>query len=109
LSPKAKALWRRITDTKPPDFFEPAAQELLAQFCELCVTQRINHDMLRRDALNPEFQQMAARLQAPINSLAVKLRLSPSAVLSKKDGRLDETEPQTSKDDTLFGGNVVRF
>jgi phage terminase small subunit len=104
LSPRARALWRRIVRTKPCDYFEPAAQELLAQFCELSITQRLNFEMLRRDPLNPEWQTMSARLQAPINSLAVKLRLSPSAVLSKKDGRLDEKEVDIGANVLLFGG-----
>jgi hypothetical protein len=108
LSTSAKALWRKIVGSKPYDYFEPAAQELLAQYCELCITQRLNFEQLRRDPLNPEWQQLSARLQAPINSLAVKLRLSPSAVLSKKHGILDEKEVDTttSADSSvlLFGG-----
>jgi hypothetical protein len=104
MSLKAKALWRRIVNTKPYDYFEPAAQELLAEFCELAITQRLNLEVLRRDPLDPERQRCAARLQSTINSLAVKLRLSPSSVLSKKDGRLTETEVDVGDNVLLFGG-----
>jgi hypothetical protein len=69
MSLKAKHLWRKIVNARAHDYFESASLELLAQFCELCITQRINLDMIRRDAQNPEFQRMAARLQAVINSL----------------------------------------
>jgi phage terminase small subunit len=107
LSASAKALWRKIVGSKPYDYFEPAAQELLAQYCELCITQRLNFEQLRREPLNPDWQTMSARMQAPINSLAVKLRLSPSAILSKKHGILDEKEVDTMTPDSnvlLFGG-----
>jgi phage terminase small subunit len=110
LSSDAKALWRKIANTKPYDYFEPAAQELLAQYCELCVTQRINLQMLRREPLDEQWQKQAARLQTAINSLAVKLRVSPSAFLSKKDGRLDEREVDVGGENVLlFGGDQMKF
>jgi hypothetical protein len=80
----------------------------LAEFVELAITQRLNLAVLRRDPLDKERQQCASRLQAVLNSLSVKLRLSPSSVLQKKDGRLTESEVDTSEGGSkvlLFGGS----
>jgi hypothetical protein len=114
LSADAARLWRKIVGSKPYDFFEPAAQEILAQFCEICITQRLNFKTLARDPLNEERQRCISRLQATINSCAVKLRLSPSTVLSKKHAILSEKEVDVTSDDNvitdvLFGGEQPRF
>jgi hypothetical protein len=109
MSADARRLWRKIVGSKPCDYFEPAAQELLAQFCELSVVQRVNLDMLRREPKDARWQTQAARLQPVLNSLSVKLRLAPSCVLSKKDGRLDEKEIDAGDNILLFGGGKVRF
>jgi hypothetical protein len=110
LSPSAAALWRKIVVTRPPDYFTPATLEMLAQFCEISITQRLNFERLRRDPLNTEIQRNVARLQQIINSTAVKLRLATSSSVDKKSGILDEREPDLSDDgdnvitDVLFGG-----
>jgi phage terminase small subunit len=111
LSPKAKALWRKIVGSRPYDYFDPAAQQLLLSFCEMTVTQWLNFEALRRRPLDAEIQTMVARMQTPLNSLAVKLRISPSAVLSKKNGILDEKEIDAADADNvvLFGAGQVRF
>jgi phage terminase small subunit len=109
LSPSANALWRRIVNDRPPDFFRPAAQELLAQYCELCITQRINLEMVRLDPKHVKWQGAAARMQAVINSTAVKLRLAVSSSVQKKAGILDEREVDIGDGDNvlLFGGGKV--
>jgi phage terminase small subunit len=103
LSSRAKQIWKRIVATRPYDYFDAAAQVLLAQFVELSATQEINLEMVRREPTNGEWQHMATRMQATLNSCAVKLRLSPSAVLSKKDGRLTEREVDVGDNVLLFG------
>jgi hypothetical protein len=115
LSADAARLWRKIVGSKPYDYFDFAAQEMLAQFCELCITQRLNLQTLRLNPLDEERQRCASRLQATINSCAVKLRLSPSTVLSKKHAILSEKEVDVTSDDNvikadvLFGGGKTRF
>jgi hypothetical protein len=106
LSNKAKVLWRRITGSRPFDYFDEAAQVLLAQFCELSITQQINLEMVRFDPKDLKWQTAAAKMQQVINSTAVKLRISPSTVLSKKRGILSEREIDTDGESNvlLFGG-----
>jgi len=108
MSADAKRLWRKVVHSREFDYFDAAAQEQLAEYCELCITQRLNLDMLRRDPADEKWQRCAARLQPVINSLSVKLRLSPSSVLAKRDGKLDEKEIDVGADDkvVLFGRNT---
>jgi hypothetical protein len=107
----AKQTWRDIVRFRAADYFDAPSQIILAQFCELAAIQEINMQQLRRDPTNSELQRVAARMQATLNSCAVKLRLTPSAILSKKDGRLTgEGDPEMGpEDDLMFGSNVVRF
>jgi hypothetical protein len=111
LSADAKILWRKVVNCRAWDYFDAASQELLAQFCEMCIVQRENLRMMREDPLNPErWQAVAAKMQTAINSLSVKLRVSPSTVLTKKSGRLDEKETDTDDNVLLFGGpGPVKF
>jgi phage terminase small subunit len=113
LSAEAAVLWREIAASRPPDYFDPAARVLLASFCEMAVTQQANFEAMRRDPLNPEWQTMAAKMQASLNSIAVKLRLTPSAALLASAGIVKERNvAQGEGDDSnvvLFGGPGVRF
>ena len=111
LSRKAAALWRKITGSRPYDYFDEAAQVLLAQFCELSVTQRINFEMMRRDPADEQWQRQACRMQATINSCAVKLRIAPSTALSKKHAVLTEKEIDVGDGDNvlLFGGPTPKW
>jgi hypothetical protein len=104
LSPRAKQMWRDICRFRAADYWDAPAQLILGQFCELCAVQETNMEMLRKDPTNSDLQRVAVRMQATLNSCAVKLRLTPSAVLSKKAGVLSgEHEPETGpSDDTLF-------
>jgi phage terminase small subunit len=110
LSPKAKRVWREITASRPPDFFTRGSWPLLAQYCELDVLQQGYLTMLRDDPLNPEVQAVTIKMAASLCQLATKLRLAITSV-DKRSGLLTEKgdpEPRQG-DDTLFGGNVVRF
>jgi phage terminase small subunit len=113
LSPEAKRIWKKIANTRPHDFFDAAAQVLLAQFCELSATQASNFGMLRRAPTREQWQRQARQMQAVLNSCAVKLRLAPSSVLSKKRAILSETEVDVEDSDgnvLLFGGGgPVRY
>jgi hypothetical protein len=110
LSVKAKALWREITASRPPDFFTRGSWPLLEQYCEMSVLQGDYLRMLRADPLNPEVQAVVIKMAAALNATATKLRLAITSV-DKRSGMLTEKgEPEAGpSDDTLFGGNVVRF
>jgi hypothetical protein len=105
LSAEAAVLWREITASRPPDYFDPAALVLLASFCEMSITQQINLEAVKRDPSDSEFQAMAVRMQAAINSIAVKLRLTASASLLASAGILKERGSGGDTD----GDNVLLF
>jgi hypothetical protein len=111
LSTKAKQLWRRIAASRPPDYFCPAGQLLLASFCELQTTQAVNLQMLRREPTDAQWQKQAAAMQMVLNALAVKLKISPSGNLKRNAGIISEREVDTDDDgnviraDLLFGGS----
>jgi hypothetical protein len=113
LSAEGKRIWKQIVNTRPYDFFDAASQVLLAQFVELSATQQINLQMLRLEPRDEQWQRQARQMQAVLNSTAVKLRLAPSSVLSKKRAILSETEVDTSDNENnvlLFGGSgPLRF
>lgn len=114
LSTKAKQLWRLIVGSRPPDYWDPAAQLLLASFVELSVTQQVNLAMLRREPTDAQWQKQAAAMQLTLNSLAVKLKISPSGNLKRNAGIISERAPDVGDDDNvlLFGGHAdgkVRF
>jgi phage terminase small subunit len=109
LSAKAAALWRKIAKSRPYDYFDEASQVLLAQFCELSITQRVNIEMMRRDPGDEKWQRMVTRMQSTLNSLSVKLRLSPSTVLSKKHTILTEKAVDAGDNVLLFGGPKLKW
>ena len=109
---RAKQIWNDIVKSRPVDYFCPAGQILLASFCELQTVQEINLQLLRDDPTNPQWQKAAASLQLTLNSLAVKLKISPSANLLRNAGivneRVDDSDDKVVRD-VLFGGNVRKW
>jgi hypothetical protein len=85
---------------------------LLAQFCELAVTQQVNLRMMVDTRGAPEWQRAVRDLAQVLNSTAVKLRLAISSAARAKSGVLTEREPKVPKNKSvLFGGpsNILRF
>lgn len=118
---EAKAIWRSIIREKPADWWNSAALELLAQFCEMSVTQtmlvakRRAIDSLQFESVEAEFeaQKLAISLEkrchkyaATLSTLATKLRLSVQAGVDRKSGLIDEAGASSS---SLLGGNAVSF
>jgi hypothetical protein len=102
-------VWKEIAASRPPDFFTRGSWPLLEQYCEMAVLQEGYLAMLRDDPLNPELQAVTIKMAAALNATATKLRLAITSV-DKRSGMLTEKEPAPGpSDDTLFGGNVVRF
>jgi hypothetical protein len=57
-----------------------------------------------------ELQHTVCKVAGAMNSAAVKLKLTPSAVHDRKAGILTEGgDAELPKGDVLYGGNVVRF
>jgi phage terminase small subunit len=111
LSPKAKRLWKDIVSCRPPELFKPGSQELLGQYCELCIQQEMYLTWLRDDRRNPELQATVIKVATTLCQLATKLRLALTSI-DKRSGILTEREPEGSADNVtlLFGGSgPLRF
>jgi phage terminase small subunit len=112
LSKRAKEIWREVVRSKPVDYFKPGALSLLGNFCQLAACQEIYMRDLAAEPHNYELQSTVCKVAAQMNSAAVKLKLTPSAVHDRKAGILTEKgepEAEDGKGDVLYGGNVVRF
>ena len=111
LSREAKKLWRSIIEARPPDYFQPGSLQLLEQFCETMVSQRVAMaDMARmRESGDPDALALAVRmvkdLSGIVNATAVKLRISVQTEVDRKSGKLEEREPLPTKH-ALIGGSV---
>ena len=112
LSREAKKLWREIVGARPADYFQPGSLQLLEQFCETMVAQRVALENMAAVARDPDALALAVKtmkdLAAVVNSTAIKLRISIQAEVDRKSGKLDERE-QEAKAPTLLGGGVVRL
>ena len=112
LSRDARKLWREVVEARPVDFFAPGSLQLLEQFCETMVTQRIAlAEMARAAELNdPDRLAKATRvmkdLATVINNTAVKLRLSIQSALRTESRKNDERENVKS---SLLGGGVINL
>jgi hypothetical protein len=99
-----------VVASRAPDFFDPAAAQLLQSFCQLSAVAEVQLHHLSVDPLNAEVHVLAVKTAAQVSSLAVRLRLAPSSAWSAKAGILDERAPgQDSEHELLHGGNIVRF
>jgi phage terminase small subunit len=112
LSREAKKLWKQIVEARPADYFQPGSLQLLEQFCETMVTQRIALENMATVARDPDALALAVKtmkdLAAVLNSTALKLRISIQAEVDRKSGKLDEKEPAVSAS-SLLGSGVVRM
>jgi phage terminase small subunit len=112
LSKRAAAIWREITRSRPCDYFRPGSLNLLANFCQLAACQEIYMRDLAADPRNYELQHVVCKVAGVMNSVATKLKLTPSAVHDRKAGILTEKgEPEGDESNLLYGGpnNVLRF
>jgi hypothetical protein len=109
LSAFGRRLWRRITHSRPPDYFRPGADVLLEQFVHLEEMRLFYVDLWRKDPGNADHLKALAQIAAALNSTAVKLRISNSAAISSRSGILDEKAPIYDDDPKvrhLFGSSV---
>lgn len=96
LTREATALWVRIAASKPADWFDSAAQVLLAQYCETAVhavAMAAQVARLREAGAWTELEPLARRWLRAVGSLgtlATKLRLTVQARVDRRSRGLLE-------------------
>jgi hypothetical protein len=108
LSVPAKKVWAEMVECRPFDFFQPGALHLLEQLVVTVVAARAVAPRLEADPFDADIADLYGKYMQKSAMLCQKLRLSIQSALRTEAGKLDEIET-LPKDDTLFGGNVVRF
>lgn len=112
LSRDAKKLWREIVGARPVDYFQPGSLQLLEQFCETFVAQRVALAAMAQCADDPDALALAVQtmknLSLVVNGTAQKLRISIQAEVDRRSFKLDEKEPAVSASE-LLGSGVVRL
>jgi phage terminase small subunit len=64
LNQRAAEVWRAIVAARPPEYFDPAAQHLLASFCASAATADLVHEqMVLIDAADPKQRRRWNQLQ----------------------------------------------
>ena len=90
LSRRAKAMWRDIVASRPPDYFGPGAAHLLESFVIAVLAARTLAEVVEADprdeAAAREWRDFA-KLEA---TLATKLRLAVSSAIKPHAGALAE-------------------
>jgi hypothetical protein len=109
LSPEAQKIWKRLAGSRPGDWFDAAAQELLKRLCRTLVTVDRVHDQLEAaagTAKEPELIKLTAQLNGSVKALMVALRLTPQARIDWHSGQKDERD-HFDDEDGLLGGAAV--
>jgi hypothetical protein len=111
LEPDVAAIWRVITASRPPDFFNPGCAPLLEQYCTTLVMCRFYARMWRERPKDRDYVRSVTMLNTSLSMLATKLRLANTSI-DKRAGILTERGSATEERDgkvLLFGGPEVRF
>jgi hypothetical protein len=104
-------LWRQIIGSKPRDWWLPGNLRLLRRYVRLC--QTVERWEAALETLQPGTREATRVLKevvscnASLSLLASKLRLSITAEIDRKSGRLTEAGARVF-DDPLLGGVGVR-
>jgi hypothetical protein len=110
LSVKAKAIWRGIARSRPPDFFTAGALPLLEAYVETIVVRRFYTEMWARDRGNADYVKALVSINSSLSQLATKLRLANTSI-DKRSGHLTERgDPAPDAANVLlFGGGERRL
>lgn len=104
----ARDHWQQVVKSRAPDYFDGAAQGLLANYCSaLAAADRVAAAMAVSEPGTPQSAQLTkdyAALVGIASSLARSLRLTKQAQLRNDAG--EHTE-RGAEQDPLIGGNVT--
>lgn len=101
----AAELWNEIVLDRPADFFRPGAQQLLAQYCRLCVVQQAHIARLETHPGDDDAIAAVTKLGGHLTTLAVKLRISIQSASRLGEKATDAKGP--GKLAHLIGGHAV--
>jgi hypothetical protein len=104
----AKKLWIQIVEDRPVEHFRPGSYELLEQYCDLAIEQRLAIKALRiaSPEAYPDRLKACKDLTAMLVALATKLRIT---VLADIDRRAvgKASERGDGPEDRLLGGSAI--
>jgi hypothetical protein len=92
LSQAEAVIWRSITEVMPPDWFGAECQPLLAQLCRhIYVAEQILPEMIGDKSVDPSLRLKMIKSQRDesklINSLYIRLHLTPRSLLTGREAR----------------------
>ena len=101
MSPAARAVWRRIVDDRPGDWFRASNLHLLEQLCEAVAAQREVLAKLQAAPTDKELVKTVTALGNLTIALSTKLRLTVQADVVRQSRKIDQREPKAN---VLLGG-----
>ena len=92
MTDEQQAVWVKVVDALPADWFRPEAIEVLVQYCRHAVAARRVADLIKRMEAEVEFDvaeydrllKMQEREGRALSSLATRLRITPQATRDSK-------------------------
>ena len=92
LTDEQQAIWVKVVDALPADWFRPEAIEVLVMYCRHAVTARRVADLIKRMEAEVDFDvaeydrllKMQEREGRALSSLATRLRITPQATRDSK-------------------------
>jgi phage terminase small subunit len=113
LARPAKAVWRQIVESRPPDYFRQWDIPLLTRYCALSARAAEVEAVVSATPVDakdaPRLEKRLATLAAAVGGLAQRLRLTPAARIERHSGQRNETWsiPPREEEDRLIGGYAV--
>ena len=90
LSRPARALWREIVRSRPPDYFLPGSLNLLESFVVASIAVRELAPKIAADPADKDLAETFRRHSATAATMATKLRLAVSSAIKPHAGKLTE-------------------
>lgn len=100
LTDEQSAIWAKVVDALPADWFRPEAIEVLVMYCRHAVTARRVADLIKRLEAQDEFDvqeydrllKMQEREGRALSSLATRLRITPQATRDSKSKKPNQVK-----------------
>ncbi len=86
----ARALWREIVRSRPPDYFLPGSLNLLESFVVASIAVRELAPKIAADPADKDLAETFRRHSATAATMATKLRLAVSSAIKPHSGKLAE-------------------
>ena len=103
LSRRAKAMWREIVASRPPDYFGPGSAPLLESFVIAVLAARVLGAVVEENPVDKAAADAWLAMVKAKTALATKLRLAVSSTIKPHAGKLNE---RGGAQHPLIGGNA---